>query len=486
MLRIHDMERSKYKENKINLGASVSKKGSFQKTNSLSRLSKMIGARGMSKKRIYGISSSIKQRSIVKFSYSINKYSSQWKAQGKYLMRKNARSEDWGFDRQNSDIDIAAELSNWQEAGDEVLYKIIISSEQGAKIDLKDHARKLMDELEKGLNAKIQWNAVIHNNTDHMYVHIVLRGIDQAGKKIKISNGYRMKGLRLLSERLLTNEIGFRQKKDILEARQNVVYKNHITAIDRDIERLKSKKNYIRINFNHRSVYHHTRSLQLVQRLDYLVDKGLAEKVERGLYTVKDDFLSVIKKEQVRHDIIKSLQAHKKNMVDKDLPFEHKYLEVKEHIVGRIVGVGVSDDVRDSRYIILEGVDGKAYRLDLTGKMLKERDKLSLRNGDILYVEKRMFEKDGKEIKYTHFRNFKNLEELTYSIEINELDRDYIAKCKNRSKEMQLNKNTPKLQKAYIDIMKKRMRILIDERLIDDSLNVITRSRGRRLERKLE
>ncbi|MBU0468820.1 MAG: DUF3363 domain-containing protein, partial [Candidatus Omnitrophica bacterium] len=400
MLKIHDIEHS----NIINLGSSVSKKGSFRKTTSLSRLSKIIGAMGISKKRIYGISNPIKQRSIVKFSYSVNKYGSQWKAQGKYLMRKNARGEERGFDRKNSDIDIAAELSNWQQAKDEVLYKIILSPEQGARIDLKDHARKLMDELEKDLRVKIQWNAVIHTNTDHKHVHIVLRGIDQAGKKIKISNGYRMKGLRLQSEKLLTREIGFRQKKDILEARQKVVYKNHITAIDRDIERLRSNKNYIRIDFNKKSVYQHTKSLQLVQRLDYLVDKGLAEKVERGLYTVKDDFLSVIKKEQVRHDIIKSLQAHKKNMVDKDLPFEHKYLDVKDHVIGRIVGVGVSDDVKDLRYIILEGVDGKAYRLDLTGKMLKERDKLSLKNGDILYMEKRMFEKDGKEIKYTHFR----------------------------------------------------------------------------------
>ncbi|MBU0467530.1 MAG: hypothetical protein KKF78_06765, partial [Candidatus Omnitrophica bacterium] len=107
-------------------------------------------------------------------------------------------------------------------------------------------------------------------------------------------------------------------------------------------------------------------------------------------------------------------------------------------------------------------------------------------NGDILYMEKRMFEKDGKEIKYTHFRNFKNLEILTYSREINELDRDFIAKCKGQSDDIQANKNTPKLQKAYIDNMKKRMRILIDERVIDEKLNEITRSRGLRLERKLE
>src|SRR5437588_9757679 len=71
------------------------------------------------------------QRVAVRVSYSANKNSGQWKAHGRYVARETAtrqgKAREAGFNAIEQNLNIAATLDNWQTAGDERLFKIIVS-----------------------------------------------------------------------------------------------------------------------------------------------------------------------------------------------------------------------------------------------------------------------------------------------------------------------------------------------------------------------
>jgi hypothetical protein len=119
------------------------------------------------------------QRCAVRMTYVNNKTRGQWKAHGRYLARESATHENpvegVGFGREDQKIDIAARLEDWQRAGDERLWKLIISPEFGDLADLRRLTADLMELMEKDLGTDLQWVAVEHHNTERPHVHVVVR-----------------------------------------------------------------------------------------------------------------------------------------------------------------------------------------------------------------------------------------------------------------------------------------------------------------------
>src|SRR6266568_9362309 len=115
--------------------------------------------------------SPMSQRCAVRVTYSRNKNAGQWKAHGHYLARERATEKTEknaaGLSRSETGVDIARRLDRWQRAGDERLFKIIVSPEFGDRINLEDHTRKLMAGMERDLKTELEWVAVIHYNTEH-------------------------------------------------------------------------------------------------------------------------------------------------------------------------------------------------------------------------------------------------------------------------------------------------------------------------------
>jgi len=87
------------------------------------------------------------QRCAVRVMYTKNSTRGQWKAHGRYIARESAsqgRAVEAGFDATERGINIAALLDQWQSAGDERMWKLIVSPEFGEKIDLVQLTRDLM------------------------------------------------------------------------------------------------------------------------------------------------------------------------------------------------------------------------------------------------------------------------------------------------------------------------------------------------------
>ena len=123
----------------------------------------------------------------------------------------------------------------------------ILSPEMAHKLDLKEHVRAVMGQVEKDLGTKLEWVAIDHYNTDNPHAHIVMRGVDQEGKELRINKEYFTQGFRQRSIQEATRVLGLRLEQDAVLQRDKVIRAMHITEIDREIMRKLTKDNFINL-----------------------------------------------------------------------------------------------------------------------------------------------------------------------------------------------------------------------------------------------
>lgn len=89
-----------------------------------------------------------------------------------------------------------------------------------------------MARMERDLDTRLEWAAVVHRNTEHPHVHIVLRGIRQDGAELRLERGYIQHGLRAHAEDLCTAQLGYRTELDAAESQRREVTQQRFTSLD--------------------------------------------------------------------------------------------------------------------------------------------------------------------------------------------------------------------------------------------------------------
>jgi hypothetical protein len=255
------------------------------------------------------------QRCAVRVTYSPNRVRGQWAAHGRYIARGSATwgvaGHEAGFSAEADGIDIAKTLNDWQSAGDERLFKMIISPEFGERLDLSRHTRELLARMSQDLGLQLEWVAVAHYNTDHPHFHVALRGRTNIGP-LRLDRNYIKQGIRNNAETLCTAQLGFRTELDALEAERREVDAQRITSLDRtiakhafgpgadgtfDLEALPPA----------RYAFQRPRRLFLAGRLRNLVVLDLATAVEAHRWQIDPTFLSRLRSMQISQDRQKML-----------------------------------------------------------------------------------------------------------------------------------------------------------------------------------
>ena len=250
------------------------------------------------------------QRCAVRVTYSPNRVSGQWAAHGRYISRGSATKEgsvkEAGFTAATDRIDIPQTLGQWQSAGDQRLFKLIISPEFGERLDLKRHTRELMARMEQDLGLRLEWVAVAHFNTDHPHVHVALRGRTDIGT-LRLARDYIKQGIRSNAENLCTAQMGFRTELDALEAERREVDALHITSLDRRID-----KEAFGPDGDGRfepdalppsnSPGQRARRLFLAARLRTLATAGLSDEIAPGSWQIDPAFLTKLRAMQIGRD----------------------------------------------------------------------------------------------------------------------------------------------------------------------------------------
>lgn len=259
------------------------------------------------------------RRSVVKASFSRNRKTGAWTAHAKYLSRPGAQQElgkGLGFDATREGIDMPATVRGW-EKNDELMWRFIVSPEDADRLNLHEHVRELLGQMERDLETRLEWVAIDHHNTDDAHVHLLVRGVREDGRPLKIERDYLRSGLRTRSQEIATRELGPRLEPEVLHARERVIRREQWTEIDRALER---KADAIRVvsydHFQPRSDAARIRAEQEVDRLQFLSGLGLAQRIDERSWQLSENHERELRARQQSKDVIKTRARERQRGID--------------------------------------------------------------------------------------------------------------------------------------------------------------------------
>ena len=309
---------------------------------------------------------------------------------GRYLERESAAhgagDKRAGFSHDNEGVNIASKLDGWQKAGDQRLWKLIVSPEFGERVDLIRLTRDLMHGMAEDLATELEWIAVEHYNTEHPHVHIALRGLREDGTALRMSREYVQKGIREITEHLCTAQLGYRTQLDAAEAERREITEKRFTSIDRQL--MKSARE---ISFTDGQQYFAIGTLGVrdqhkFARLTVLQRMGLAESTGAGTWLIRRDFEQVLRAMQRAADRQRTLAAHGALMSDERLPIEVLDFSQRNTVEGRVL-VHDQEERSQRKYLILESTGAKVYFVDYTPEMEQAHSRGEMRVNSFVRLE---------------------------------------------------------------------------------------------------
>ena len=289
------------------------------------------------------------------------------RAHMKYIVRDGVTREGapgrlYGPTRDGADADTFLDRSE----KDPHQFRFVVSADEGARLaDLKPFIRDLLAQMERDLDTKLDWVAVDHFNTGHPHTHIVIRGRDQNDCDLVMARDYIAHGVRARAQSLVTLELGPETEIERVQKLFNEVGQERLTRLDRSL--IARAKDGVLVVTSDEEQDPAQGSLR-VGRLKTLERLGLAKERQHGVWAL--DARTEIKLRQLgdRADKFKMMQrALKEAGIDRSAAamalFERG--PRKEALIGKVVGVGMVDEITDRTWVVVDAVDGRVHYAEL-------------------------------------------------------------------------------------------------------------------------
>ena len=169
-------------------------------------------------------------------------------------------------------------------------------------------------------------------------------------------------GMRHTATDLLTHELGPRTEMEILKQVRQQVAQDRFTDLDRDIIK------YSRDNIMHPDGGEYPARI-IGARMKKLSKMGLAQHLGNDYWRLDPDLRNTLTTMAEKGDIIKTLHRNlyktgKDNLQQKALIFGTDETSQKS-VTGELLKIGLSDELSDRRYVILDGTDGNHWYVDM-------------------------------------------------------------------------------------------------------------------------
>jgi len=310
------------------------------------------------------------RRAIVKFSIPklTGKGIAAARAHMRYVQRDGVTREGAPGQLYGSDTDKAdgRAFIDRAEAGDDPRqFRFIVSPEDGAEYeDLKPLTRRLMAQMETDLDTRLDWVAVDHHNTGHPHTHIIVRARDDQGRELVIAKDYLTHGLRERAAELVSMDLGPRSDLEIEGRLRREVGQERLTSLDRGLLRDVAEDGLV----SPRHVDPRLYSLR-AGRLQTLARLGLAQEGEPTRWRLADGLEDTLRRMGERGDTQKTLyRALREGGVERarvdQVVYEAGAADTRP-LVGRLVARGLSDELKDRHYLVVDGVDGRAHYVEI-------------------------------------------------------------------------------------------------------------------------
>jgi type IV secretory pathway VirD2 relaxase len=285
----------------------------------------------------------------------------------KYIQRDGVtRDGDVGrlYDAQQDDVDGRAFLE--RSENDPHQFRFIVSAEDSARLsDLKPFIRDLFAQMERDLDTKLDWVAVDHFNTGHPHTHVVIRGRDDRGQDLVMARDYIGHGVRARAQALVTLELGPETQLERIQKLFDEVGQERLTRLDRQLM-ARAKDNILVITATEEN--DPTQRTLRIGRLRTLQRLGLASERQVGIWSLDANAEAKLRQLGDRADKFKMMQrALKEAGIERGAAamalFERG--PRKAPLVGKVVGVGMVDEITDRTWVIIDAIDGRVHYADL-------------------------------------------------------------------------------------------------------------------------
>ena len=248
-------------------------------------------------------------------------------------------------------------------AGDRHSFRLIVSAEHGAQMDLEQHTRDLMGQVERDLGTGLEWVAAVHHDTDNPHVHILVRGVDDRGQDLVIHKDYISRGIRLRAGELATRELGYRTDLDVVQSQRRSIHLSQWTGVDAELVREQVGSTHNRLDYARTpaSAFAKARRDIKLQRLGVLREHGLAEEVAPGRWRVSENAREVLQSmtgESARSALLKphleAEQSGRYALPDKETL---KAAPVRGIVLER----GLANALTDTEFVVVGGFDGRVH-----------------------------------------------------------------------------------------------------------------------------
>jgi type IV secretory pathway VirD2 relaxase len=284
----------------------------------------------------------------------------------RYIQRDGVTREGLPGELYNTDQDRADGKEFLERAdGDRHQFRFIVSAEDGAEYaDLKPVTRRLMKQMETDLGTTLDWVAVDHFNTGHPHTHILVRGRDDQECDLVIARNYLSRGMRERAAEIVSLDLGPRTDLEIENRLRREIDQDRLTSIDRNMLRQMGEDRIVCAadkDAFRQSL--HAGRLQKLKRL------GLAEEITPGQWRLEQGLEATLSRMGERDDIIKALHREMKRREivrsPADVVIDARHELDQQPIIGRVVTRGLSDELNDRHYLIVDGLDGKARYVEI-------------------------------------------------------------------------------------------------------------------------
>jgi len=251
--------------------------------------------------------------------------------------------------------------------GDRHQFRFIVSAEDAAEYEeLRGVVRRLMSRMEEDLGTELDWVAVDHYNTGHPHTHLVVRGKDDRGKDLIIAREYITHGMRERAAEIVTFDLGPRSDFEIEDRLRKEIDQERFTSLDRNLLREVGEDGIVRSGASGRDAFRQTLRAGRLQKLRRL---GLAEEIAPGRWKLSDELEQTLRRMGERGDIIKTMHremaAREAARAASDyVIYDPTDLQTRT-LVGRVLAHGLSDEINDRHYLIVDGVDGRAHYVEI-------------------------------------------------------------------------------------------------------------------------
>lgn len=249
-------------------------------------------------------------------------------------------------------------------------FRFIISPEDaGEMTDLRSFTRDVAKQMEADLGSRLDWVAVDHWNTDNPHVHLLVRGVDDAGADLVISRDYISRGLRSRAEELVSIELGPRPEHEIRNALEKEISAERWTRLDVEIRSAADETGYIDLRPAVTGTADPESRRLMIGRVQHLEKMGLATPAGTGEWMVGLEAERSLRDLGLRGDIIKTMhRAFTERGQDRGIAdYVIETGATGAPIIGRLVDKGLQNELTGEAYAVIDGTDGRAHHVRLRG-----------------------------------------------------------------------------------------------------------------------